>query len=153
MADVKNILFALELTEISERLAPWVQLAVKKFNASLHVLHVVPSLEMWGVPFVSRALESQDNRSLAAKIEPDVVEFCRTHLGWEHGAEIAVVAGRPAEAIVDYVSTQGMDLVIVGTHARRGLDKAVFGSVADRVLRLCPVPVLYINPLRGVASL
>lgn len=148
MAEVQKVLFALELSEIAERIVPWVKLAVSKFNAELHVLHVVPSMDMWGTPFVSRLVESRHDDALVAKIRPEVKEFYETHFGNPDHARIAVVAGRPAEAIVDYVHSQGMDMVIVGTHARKGLDKAIFGSVADRVLRLCPVPVLYINPLR-----
>lgn len=152
MAEIQRILFALELSDISARIAPWVELAVRSFQAELHVLHVVPSMEMWGTPFVSRIVESRHDEGLVDQIKPEVEEFYAAHFGDPDQARIAVVAGNPAEAIVSYVRTHAMDLVIVGTHARRGLDKAIFGSVADRVLRLSPVPVLYINPLRGAAN-
>jgi nucleotide-binding universal stress UspA family protein len=59
---------------------------------------------------------------------------------------IKVVIGDPADEIIDYISAEDISLVIIGTHGRRGLDRAVFGSVADRVLRFSPVPVMVVNP-------
>lgn len=152
MAAVNRILYALELSGISERIAPWVTLAVKTFQAQLHVLHVVPSMEVWGLPYASQLIEGRHDGELILKVQKEVIAFYEEHLGYRETATIKVTAGRPAECIIDYVRENNIDLVIVGTHGRKGLDKAVFGSVADRVLRMSPVPVLYINPFRGQAA-
>jgi nucleotide-binding universal stress UspA family protein len=57
-----------------------------------------------------------------------------------------VILGDAAEEILNYVRSEGIDLVIMGTHGRKGLEKIVFGSVAERVVKKSPVPVLTINP-------
>jgi nucleotide-binding universal stress UspA family protein len=49
---------------------------------------------------------------------------------------------------LDYISDEEIDLVIMGTHGRKGLDRVFFGSVADRVVKMSPVPVLTINPYK-----
>jgi nucleotide-binding universal stress UspA family protein len=54
--------------------------------------------------------------------------------------------GDAAEEILKYVRSEGIDLIIMGTHGRKGLEKIVFGSVAERVVQKSPVPVLTINP-------
>jgi nucleotide-binding universal stress UspA family protein len=54
-------------------------------------------------------------------------------------------ASSPAETIVDYVEDHGVDLVVMGTHGRQGLDRARFGSVAEEVVRTAPAPVLTVR--------
>ena len=57
-----------------------------------------------------------------------------------------VVLGDAAEEILEYVRSEGIDLIIMGTHGRKGLEKIVFGSVTERVVQKSPVPVLTVNP-------
>ena len=59
--------------------------------------------------------------------------------------ESAMLYGRPAEAIREYVDDTDVDLVVLGTHGRRGLDHALLGSVTERVVRTAPVPVLTVR--------
>jgi len=59
-----------------------------------------------------------------------------------------VVQGDPAEEILKYVESEKVDLVIMGTHGRKGLDRILFGSVANEVVKRSPAPVLTINPYR-----
>jgi nucleotide-binding universal stress UspA family protein len=60
-------------------------------------------------------------------------------------AEAAVVAGEPWLAILEAVKKQGADLIVMGTHGRRGISRVLLGSVAEKVVRLSPVPVLTIS--------
>jgi nucleotide-binding universal stress UspA family protein len=60
------------------------------------------------------------------------------------------VQGDPAEEILKYIAQEKVDLVIMGTHGRKGLDRVLFGSVANEVVKKSPVPVLTINPYRQV---
>ncbi len=59
-----------------------------------------------------------------------------------------MVQGDPAEEILKYIAAQKVDLVIMGTHGRKGLDRILFGSVATQVVQKSPAPVLTINPYR-----
>ena len=64
------------------------------------------------------------------------------------GTKTAVVAGDAAEKIIEYIEDQNIDLVIMGTHGRKGMDKIIFGSVAERVVKTSPVPVMVVNPYK-----
>jgi nucleotide-binding universal stress UspA family protein len=55
------------------------------------------------------------------------------------------VEGNPYEEILEYASKRGIDMIIMGTHGRTGLDRVVMGSVAERVVRRSPVPVLTVR--------
>jgi nucleotide-binding universal stress UspA family protein len=59
-----------------------------------------------------------------------------------------VVSGGAAEEILKYIQTEGIDLLIMGTHGRKGLDKIIFGSVAEQVVKSSSVPVFLINPYK-----
>jgi nucleotide-binding universal stress UspA family protein len=54
--------------------------------------------------------------------------------------------GDGGEEIINYVKKQGIDMIIIGTHGRKGLEKVMFGSVAEGVIKEAPCPVLTINP-------
>jgi nucleotide-binding universal stress UspA family protein len=59
-----------------------------------------------------------------------------------------ILEGDPAEEIVRFAVENENALIIMATHGRKGLDRVVFGSVAENVLRSSPVPVLAVNPHR-----
>ncbi len=59
--------------------------------------------------------------------------------------ETAVLTGDPPEAIRRYAEDHGVDLVVMGTHGRTGLDRWLLGSVAERVIRTSPAPVLTVR--------
>jgi nucleotide-binding universal stress UspA family protein len=61
-------------------------------------------------------------------------------------AQSAVEYGDPAQAIMDYVKKNGVDLIVMSTHGRSGLSRMVFGSVADRIIHHSVVPVLISAP-------
>jgi nucleotide-binding universal stress UspA family protein len=57
-----------------------------------------------------------------------------------------IVSGEPAVEILKTIESEGMDLVVMGTHGRKGLEHTIFGSVVENVVKKSPVPVLVINP-------
>ena len=74
--------------------------------------------------------------------------FCDKQLSDFPNYESKVVTGDPAEEIVKFADEQGIDLIVMGTHGRKGLDRTLMGSVADHVIKNASAPVFTINPLR-----
>jgi len=108
-------------------------------GATLHALSVVylrPSLEPSVEVFHDRLEE------LAATATAHVASA-----GADQGVEVveATAEGLPHREILDYVADHDVDLVVVGTHGRTGLDHLLLGSVAERVVRHSPVPVLTVR--------
>jgi nucleotide-binding universal stress UspA family protein len=59
--------------------------------------------------------------------------------------EGVLTTGHPGKAILDFAAERRVDLIVMGTHGRRGLDRVLVGSVAEEVVRLSPVPVLTVR--------
>lgn len=116
------------------------------FDARVHVLHVVDVQSAAGMfdaggvddAFVAR-LEAAGERAI------DAVEAAIERVGARTATEslrTALVRGTPGEAIREYARDNGVDLIAMGTHGRRGVNRYVRGSVAERVVRRADVPVL-----------
>lgn len=108
-------------------------------GASLHVLHVVdvvaPAASLHEM-LVDRMTERGDELVAAVAVD-----------GEERGVtvETSVLEGDPAETIVEYASSAGIDVVVMPTHGRRELTKTILGSVTDKVIRTGDVPVLVVK--------
>jgi nucleotide-binding universal stress UspA family protein len=81
----------------------------------------------------------------------EYLEHVRERLGGDLSVEASVLRGNPAEALMNSVRDQKTDLVVMATHSRAGLARAVLGSVADRMLQAA-APVLFVRP-EGVGSI
>lgn len=104
-------------------------------GARLHLLHVLPPADRSPGQLADERRHSLER--LAGVISADA------ELALKTVKEVRV--GRPAEAIVAYAREVGTDLLVVGTHGRSGLRRLALGSVADRVLRDSPCPVVVIR--------
>jgi nucleotide-binding universal stress UspA family protein len=89
------------------------------------------------------------------KMLQELADGAERHLeAWRRDAEVAgaarveaaKVAGEPAAEIVSFAREQGVDLLVLGTHGRTGLEHALMGSIAERVVRRARCPVLTVRP-------
>jgi nucleotide-binding universal stress UspA family protein len=83
-----------------------------------------------------------DRREALEQAAQESVEAVARNADDELPVRTAVKRGRPYETIREYIDHAGIDLVTMGTHGRTGLDRLLLGSVAERVVRTSPVPVL-----------
>ena len=107
-------------------------------EAEVHVVHAVdPTLvpAEVGVPQVLDALVDAGE---------EIVQELERAAG-EVAIETAVLTGSPTAAIRQYAEEHGIDLIVMGTRGRTGLDRWLLGSVTERVVRTSPVPVLTIG--------
>jgi Universal stress protein UspA and related nucleotide-binding proteins len=61
---------------------------------------------------------------------------------------VSAIVGYAPMTILDYAEENGVDLIVIATHGRSGLDRVLLGSVAERVLRQSPLPVFVVKPDR-----
>jgi nucleotide-binding universal stress UspA family protein len=135
-------------TDGSESVTRAVRVALdlaRRFDAAVHALYVVDAGEVESSPEELRddlqnALESQGEDALAA---------VRDHADRE--VVTAVREGHPAPEITEYAREQNADVVATGTRGRHGENRFLIGSVAERVVRSCPVPVLTVRQLENEA--
>jgi nucleotide-binding universal stress UspA family protein len=143
-----NILFPVDFSEASPKIAPWVIDITKRYDSKLHLLFVARSFKYFDGVYVPPVSIQTFEHEIIEGGEKQIEEFARTYCGDFPVCKTRVVLGDAAEEIIKYIKSEGIDLVIMGTHGRKGLDRIIFGSVADRVIKMSPVPVMSINPYR-----
>jgi nucleotide-binding universal stress UspA family protein len=112
----------------------------KQYDAALHTLYVVeePPMDEAAGPEVLESLETTGERAIQEVIDAAEAADVGT-------VEGMVAEGAPHQAILDYVDENGIDLVVMGTHGRTGLDRLFLGSVTEKVVRAAPAPVLTVG--------
>ncbi|MHB8764303.1 MAG: universal stress protein [Deferrisomatales bacterium] len=141
---IRRILVPLDLSAASDRVAAYAGELAKGLRASLTTLYVVEEAEALrglNLPTINydELLPELERRS-----RQQLETYARVHLP---GAEVAVAHGEPYVRVLELARGLPADLIVMGTHGRRGLDRVLFGSTAERVLRRSPVPVLTVPVL------
>ena len=117
-----------------------------RFDATVHALYVVDAGDVDAAPERVReefrtALEERGERATSAVADASAGEVVT-----------AVLEGRPPQVIADYAREHDADVVAMGTRGRHGENRFLVGSVAERVVRTCPVPVLTVRQLEGATG-
>jgi nucleotide-binding universal stress UspA family protein len=118
----------------------------EKFDATLHVVYVLktgePSIDSEDT---AEHPELKDRRDQALNAPTDRADRVGVT------ATTATVRGAPSDALVAYARENEIDLIVIGTHGRSGLDRIIVGSVAEHVVRNAPAPVITVRPDQGDA--
>jgi nucleotide-binding universal stress UspA family protein len=112
------------------------------------VIHVVKEIQRRLPDYIPAEHLSLDQEKIVQLAKEALNQLCITELGGLPNAQKRVVVGDPASEILKFIDTEKIDLVIMGTYGRKEMDETIFGSVADNVVKLSPVPVMIINPYR-----
>ena len=150
MKEFKKILFPVDLSESSAKIVPYVQSVAKKFDAKIHILFVARVFDYFTGIYVPVPSITTMGKDIIDGAEKRLYEFLDEHFSAFPNTKTAVVAGDASEEIIKYIEEQHIDLVIMGTHGRKGMDKIIFGSVADRIVKTAPVPVMVVNPYQDL---
>lgn len=148
MVEVKKILFPCDLTENSSKILPYVLTVAEKFNAAVFLLHVVRDLKEWEMSYLPTPPLKEFHEESMDAARKLIDQVCEKQLQSCPNFQKKVVAGDPSIEILKFIESEGMDLVIMGTHGRKGLEHTFFGSVAENIVKKSPVPVLTINPYK-----
>jgi len=135
MIEFKNILYPLDLSDSSAKIVPYVQSVAQKFESKIHLFFAARVFDYFTSIYVPHPSINQFEKEIIDGAEKRLYEFVDEYFSEFPGTKTAVVAGDAAEKIIEYIGDQHIDLVLIGTHGRKGMDKIIFGSVAERVLK------------------
>jgi nucleotide-binding universal stress UspA family protein len=150
---IRSVLVPLDGSPFAEQALPWAIAIAQKARARLRLalVHQVPypppldeaSGRLYAqVELMLRKSQREYLRGVAARVKG------------EHSIQVAtaMLDGPPAHALRDYVRDVGVDLVVMTTHGRGGIQRAWLGSVADQLVRSLEIPLLLIRPKEGAAA-
>jgi nucleotide-binding universal stress UspA family protein len=146
MTTFKHILVPTDFEAPSSRAIDVAIGLARAFDAKLTLLHVweIPIYPYMEFMLNSEVITSVEQR--AVKRLAEALEGLRKALP---RAESKLKTDMPWAGILDAIQETGADLVVMGTHGRRGVAHVVIGSVAEKVVRLSPVPVLTVRSAQG----
>ncbi|HTZ17927.1 MAG TPA: universal stress protein [Dissulfurispiraceae bacterium] len=143
--EIKKVLFTTDFSEGASHSLSYAADVAKTYGARLYLLHVIQDVTMspglhiphGSVDITYKELEANAKKSL----EKLFVSVC----GEYKNSETGVMRGVPYEEILKFATEKGIDLIVIGTHGRKGLDRVLFGSTAERVVRNASCPVLTVR--------
>ena len=146
MFTIKTILVPTDFSEASEAALKYGKALADAFHSSLHVVHVMEDLlaHAWAaevyvasMPNLRVEIEQEAHERLAAMLTDEERERLKV--------TSAVIAGNPFLEIIRYAKATGVDLIVLGTHGRGPIAHMLLGSVAEKVVRKSPCPVLTVR--------
>lgn len=143
---VRRVLTPVDFSEASTTALRHAKELALTYGAEIDLLHVVDEPAYPSVYELTSA--DLAGPEIIKNAEQGLADLAETIIGHEH-AVAQVVSGHPVEGILNYVEENEVDLLVIATHGRTGLNRLLLGSVAERVLRQSPVPVFLVKPARA----
>lgn len=147
MMKLKKILFPTDFSDMSRQSLKFVKAFAEKFDAEVHVLHVVDEAYQYWMAVGPNSLPvGPPPEEMLAGAKAELQKLADEELKTLTGGVVTEVSlGRPFLEIVRYAKEKSIDLIVLGTHGRSGLVQALLGSVAEKVVRKAPCPVLTVR--------
>ena len=141
----KHILVPTDLSDAAEEALDYACELAAAFGATVHLIHVigVPTL---GVPELGVALTSTVIDSMVRDNQIALEQLAERKRSLATFGQVLLRTGDARDVINQTAKEVGADLIVMGTHGRRGVTRALLGSVAETVVRTAPCPVLTIRP-------
>ena len=137
-ATLTRMLVPVDFSDCSRDALEYGALIAQRSNVSMKLLHVLEPVS-YGLDFtLPQMTQRESSKTAITKRLSDLVSAL-TSVGF--ASDFLISGGLPADSILDAARAQSVDVIVMGTHGRRGLSHVLFGSVAESVLRrsLCPV--------------
>ncbi len=145
MPEMKKIVCALDLSEHSKVVADYAMMLAKMSGASIVAVYAAPTLTQYtGFHVPPNTIDSFVGE-IVSGAEKAMSSFVAEHFS-DVNVKSEVVVGYAAEEILALAENEKADLIVMGTHGRKGIDRILFGSVAEKVVKNSSLPVLTIRP-------
>ena len=152
MQSVKSVLTPIDFSHNADTILKAAVFVARTFKAELHVVFVVQNFEDYSGFFVPPVNLPNMAEDLYAAAQNQMEEFMAEHKKLFEEAGVAVtgkvLAGDVGEEVVKYADQKGVELIVMGTHGYKGLERIMFGSVAEKIVKTAHCAVLTLNPYR-----
>jgi nucleotide-binding universal stress UspA family protein len=147
MIALKKILVATDFSEPSDAALAYGRELARTFDASLTVVHIVDNIltrayGAEGVVLADPELQREIETSAQRQVDALLFDDDRKMFG---AVGLVITSNSPSAAIVTYARDASVDLIVMGTHGRGAIAQLLMGSVAERVVRIAPCPVLTVR--------
>ncbi|MCS7149682.1 MAG: universal stress protein [Caldimicrobium sp.] len=149
MDKISKILVPVDFSEVSPVVTKWAKDLAKQVGAHIIVAYVLEDLSTYEGIYVDVKTLTELENTLLEGARKSMDDFLKEHFYDYPQVQSIIEKGDVVETLIRIGEEQGVDLIVMGTHGRKGLDKILFGSVAEGVVKNSPIPVVTINPYRA----
>jgi universal stress protein A len=147
MIEIQSILAPTDFSSHAEVALRYAVGLAERLGARLHLLHVLPDVvvPVGPDPTLTPSLPPEYYTETEEQSRQALLHLIDATWGKAPSIEVSVRWGSPVDSIVGYAADHKIDLVVIATHGRTGLSHVLLGSVAERIVREAPCPVLTIR--------
>ena len=142
---IEKILFPTDFSEGSYHALPYAVDFSSLYNAKLYIVHIIYDFTKATYSHIPHLSSDQSINEITAWAESEIDKCCFEQTRGLSNVEKLVLHGVPHEEIVKFAEDKKIDIIVMGTYGRTGLDKLIFGSTAERVVRKASCPVLAVK--------
>lgn len=142
MTEFEKILFPTDFSESAENASRYAMSLAKKYGSKVYVIHVIEPFTYtteFGLDFSAQLKEMEAS---ARRLLDDIVASIKRN---NLDVESVLITGEPFVEIIKYARKEQVDLIVMATHGRSGIEHMLLGSVAEKVVRKSPCPVMTIK--------
>lgn len=144
----ERILFPTDFSQASGDAASYAQTLARQYGSRIVVLHVIDVTEEAAGFYVPHLSYEKLDKEMAAGAQQMLEKYCAKVFRGFKNLEMKVVAGEPYKEILKSVKGSKIDMIVMGLSGKAALDRFLFGSTTERVMRKTTCPVLVIPPSR-----
>lgn len=146
MAKISKILLALDVVGDTNRVCGYANMIAKAFDAEVHAVYVMTSMRKY-MKLTGRKEDVTGLREDASKNAKDMLDRIVAEKLPGVKCLVHVLGGEsPSGPILSFAASEDCDLIIMGTRSLKGVNRLIFGSVAEKVVQLSEIPVMTIGP-------
>ncbi len=146
MLSIQKILCAVDFSEHSKEVAQHAKLLATSLGSDIVCVYVAPSLSQYvGFKVPVSSIEGVVD-DIVSGAEETMKEFVAEHFSGV-SATGKILVGYAAEEVLDCALAEKAGMIVMGTHGRKGIDRMLFGSVAEKIVKSAKCPVVTIRPL------
>ena len=142
----KKVLFCTDFSENSDYAFEFAYGIAKRDEGLLYILHVIPrNLHQETIrAYVSKDILRNMQKDLEQELDDNYKERYTKKIEDAVRFEVVTKSGREDEEIIEFAKKEKVDIIVMGTHGKTGIEHVFFGSVAEKVLRRSPFPLFVI---------
>lgn len=142
---VEKVLFPTDFSEGSFHALPYAADLSKHYNAKLYILHIVYDVFKATDSHIPHVSADELYREISDWARKEIDSCCIEEIRGLPKVEKLILKGIPHEEIINFAAEEKIDMIIIGTYGKKGIERFIFGSTAEKVVRNAPCPVMTVR--------
>ncbi len=147
MVEINKVVVPVDFSSATDKVVDYATSVADKLGAHVIFFHVVNDFQGYDMLLVHPSFVEM-SEELKKKSKQRIAALVEDYKQLKNGASGEVAVGDAAEEIVQFAEQEKADMIIIGTHGVKGLERILMGSTAEKVVKKAPCPVLTFNPFK-----